>query len=253
MRFSPSDELGFPTAWEKARGIWMIDYICYLLLARAPVEELAGAIAEDAEVWEQDVLGRQILVRRDALFVFRLRGHRWSIAASRSFGWVPYGAIGYAWEKRLSRRLRQPIIVYGVSDTSGWIGYTLVEGGEVVEDFFAEDQGSRPAPERSWIQSARRNVELSQVGDIYDFVGEFFLEQDAFDPAIDFEYFLGRAERGIGESVVVENPGFSFVTAPDWEAYRSTPQIERVDYLVLRQNPDRRHPSSTYEGPAEPP
>ena len=165
---------------------------------------------------------------------------------------MPYGAIGYAWEEWLSRRLRQPIIVYGVSDTCGSIGYTLVEGGEVVEDFFAEDQGSRPAAERSWIKSARRTVELSQIGNIYDFVGEFLLAQDAFDPAIDFKYFLDRAERGVGESVVVENPGFSFVAAPDWEEYRRTPQIERVDYLVLRRDPDRRHPSSTHEGPREP-
>lgn len=253
MRFSPSDELGFPADWERARGIWMIDYNCHIVLARAPVEDLARAIAEDAEVWEQDVLGRQVIVQRDALFVFRLRRHRWSVAVSRTFGWVPYGFIGYAWEKRLSRRLRQPIMVYGTSDTCGTTGYTLIEDGEVVEDFFAEDEGSRPAPEQSRIESARRRVELSQIDNIYDFVGEFFLEQDAFDPGIDFAYFLGRKERGVGESVVVVNPGFSFVTAPDWKEYRSTPQIERVDYLVLRPNPNRRQPSSAHEVAPDPP
>ena len=40
-----------PADWEKARGIWMIEYNNFLLLARSPVEEVAEAIAEDADIW----------------------------------------------------------------------------------------------------------------------------------------------------------------------------------------------------------
>jgi hypothetical protein len=56
------------------------------------------------------------------------------------------GSKGHEWEKSLSRRIEAPVIVYGISDTCGSIGYTLIVDGEVVEDFFAEDRGSRPAP-----------------------------------------------------------------------------------------------------------
>ncbi len=229
-----------PADWEKARGVWMIDYNNFLLLARSPVEEVAGAIAEDADLWERDTLGRRVVVQRDALFVFRLRGHRWSAVVSQPYGRIPFGSKGHAWEKRLSRRLRQPVIVYGVSDTCGSIGYTLVEDGEVTEDFFAEDQGSRPAPRRSWFTSARRDIGLDRIGNIYDFASEFFVEQGAFEPGIEFGYFFGDAEPEQGASGVVENPGFAAFYPRKSGKDRGTPEIERVDYLVLRPKDEGR-------------
>jgi hypothetical protein len=243
----------FPTDWEKARGIWMMDYNNLLLLARSPVEEVAGAIAEDAEVWERDVLGRQVVVGRDALFVFRLQGHRWSTVVPRLDGRAPFGHKGYAWEQWLSRRLRQPVITYDVSDTCGSVGYTLVEGGEVAEDFFAEDQGSGPAPERSWFTSTRRDVGLGQIGNIYDFASDFFVEQDALEPGIAFGYFVGDAEPDEGASCVVENPGFGAFAPRRSGRTGVTLQIERVDYLVLRPRIERHRHLPGLELPPEPP
>jgi hypothetical protein len=224
----------FPEDWEKARGIQMIDYNGFLLFARASVEDVAGAIAEDADIWERHSLGQQVVVRRDALFVFRLRGHRWSVAAAQAFGRKPYGEKGHAWEKWLSRRLRQPVIVYGVSDTCGSIGYTLVEEGEVTEEFFAEDDGSSlPAPGQSWFTSVRRDFGLDQVANIYDFAGKFFVEQDVLEPGISFDYFFDHKPPKFGEMGLVKNPGFVSVAIPDWKECHSTPDIERVDYLVF--------------------
>lgn len=241
-----------PADWEKARGVWMIDYNNFLLLARSPVAEVAGAIAEDADLWTPDTLGRRVVVRRDALFVFRLRGHRWSAVAPRLDGRIPFGNKGHAWEKELSRRLRQPVIVYGVSDTCRSIGYTLVEDGEVTEDFFAEDEGSRPARGRSWFTSARRAIGLDQISNIYDFVSEFFVEQDAFEPGFQFGYFFGDEELEQGASGVVENPGFGAFYPRESGKDCGTPEIERMDYLVLRPKNKSRPPPGLESAP-EPP
>jgi hypothetical protein len=222
---------GLPADWSKARGLRVIDHNCYILLARDAVGEVAGALAEDAEVWERDVLGRTVVRRPRSTFVFRLRGHPWSVFEAGPL----YGLKGHEREKWLSRRLGQPVIAYGTSDTCGTIGYTLIEGGEVAEDFYAEDEGSRPAPERSWFTSARREIDLNRIENIYDFVDQFFCGQGAFDPAIESEYFFGHRLPVIGEAEVVRNPGFTQVSFPGGVEAHSTPEIERVDYVAWEQ------------------
>jgi hypothetical protein len=232
-----------PTDWKQARGLWMLDYNCYNCLVRATVEEVARAIADDVEVWEQDVLGRPVVVRPDSLFVFRLPGHLWSVLAARAFARTPYGFKNYEWERSLSRRLGQPIILYGRSDTCGLIGYTMIEAGEMIEDFSADggadddpedDENNRPNTKRSYFNSTRRKMSLDQIADMYEFVNDFLVEQDAFVPGIEFEYFFDHEEPPIGEAGLVQNSGFVFLTSPGWEKFRITPEIERVDYLVLR-------------------
>jgi hypothetical protein len=64
---------------EQARGLGSIDYNRGIVLVRSPVDEVARAIAGDAETWEPDVLGRAVIGQPQALFVFRLCGHPWSI------------------------------------------------------------------------------------------------------------------------------------------------------------------------------
>ena len=77
----------------------------------------------------------------------------------------------------------------------------------MTEDFYTED-GNAPAPGKSRFASARRNVRLGQIGNMYDFASDFLVGQDAFEPGIKFGYFFGQVEPEEGESGVVMNPGF---------------------------------------------
>jgi hypothetical protein len=218
--------------WERARGLFFFDYNGMILLVRAPVEVVAAAMAEGADLWRRDVLGREVVLQRDSVFVFRLKGHEWATVVTRHFARVPWGSKGHEWEKSLSRRVGAPIIVYGISDTCGSIGYTLIEGGEVVEDFFAEDQGSGPASETSWFTSVRRQVRLAEIENTYDFVGRFFVAQDACDPGIVFDYFFDHHPPENGKPGTVENPGLRMGVLG--KGRRVIPEIERLDYLNLK-------------------
>ncbi len=237
--------------WAQARGLGTTDYNGSILLVRSPVERVAGVIADDAETWVPDILGRTVIRRPDDLFVFRLCGHAWSIILSHPYARVPYGAIGHEWERSLSVRLGTGVIEYGVSDTCGSIGYTWVEDGEVVEEFYAEDDGSRPAPDRSRFSSIRRDVSLSQIENIYKFVDEFFVERDAYDPGIEFDYFFGHDLPKPGIGATVSNPGFVTVY-PEGEV-RNIPAMERVDYVTLKPKQRRISPSAGREIPPERP
>src|SRR5262245_27582709 len=64
--------------WETRRGRETIDYNNNLLLIRAPVEDVARALADRTERWERDVLGREIVLGQFGVFVFRLREHSWT-------------------------------------------------------------------------------------------------------------------------------------------------------------------------------
>jgi hypothetical protein len=215
------------------------------------VEQVAKVIADDAKSWVPDILGRTVIRQPDDLFVFRLCGHPWSIVLSHPYANIPYGRIGHEWEMLLSVRLKAEVIEYGVSDTCGSIGYTLIEGGEVVEDFYAEDDGSRPDPERSRFSSTRRGISLSQIGNIYNFVDDFFVDLDAYDPGIEFDYFFGHDLPKVGMQATITNLGFVTVY-PEGEV-RNIPAIERVDYLTLRPKDRRETPVVGREKPPERP
>ena len=231
--------------WELARGLFMLDYNCLILLTRAPVESVAGVIAEEGVAWHRDVLGSDVTVHLDSAFVFRLRGHEWSIVVDRPSARVPYGSEGYEWEKSLSCRLHAPVIVYGTSDTCCTIGYTLVEDGQIVEDFFAAGgEGDRPASEGSRFTSMRRQVILHQIENKYDFVEQFFVEQDACDPGIDFGYFFDHHPPEVGKSGRVKNSGLWTPHANG--AVRVSPAIERVDYLIVSDRGPDPVPSNWY-------
>ncbi len=225
--------------WKHTRGLCLMGYNCCIPLARAPVEDVAGMLAERAESWQRDVLGSEVIVQSNAVLVFRLEGQEWSIAVERDYTTrVPWGNKGYEWEKALSSRIRAPVICYGVSDTCGSIGYTFIEEGEVVEDFFAEDDDSRPAPAKSWFTSTRRQVRLADIHNVYDFVDRFFVEQDACDPGIIFDYFFDYKTPRIGESRRIVNGGFYDTEVVNGVSTTShdVPEIERVDYLVLKSS-----------------
>lgn len=218
------------TTWESMRGSWTTDYNNSLTLIRAPIDHVVDALADRTERWERDVLGQEIaLDHQGGAFVFRLRGHTWTEAVLEPL--KPIWSIG---EQALSRLLKTQVIGYSVSDTSGYIGYSLYENGELLEKLSALEGGS-DLPEANTFSSSVRDLKRDDISNVWAFTRQFLVGQDAFDPGIDFGYFLG-AWRAVlphspGNRFRIVNPGFTFVTASD--SVVNIPPIERIDYLAL--------------------
>src|SRR5262249_19537049 len=89
--------------------------------------------------------------------------------------------------------------------------------------------------ERDNIFSSRlRDLERNDITNVWRFTREFLVDQDAFDPGIDFAYFLGywRDDVPAGDRHRIVNPGFTLMMA-DGSLLVSIPPIERIDYLAL--------------------
>jgi hypothetical protein len=205
--------------WETERGIWLADYNNSLALVRAPVDDVALAFQRRTARWDRDVLGAEVVVGEEALFLFRLRGHSWTE--------VLHSKDDYDWVGPVSRRLDTRAILYAVSDTACCIGYFFYGSGRRLERFEALDSG-REVRFRSKI----RRAIPADVEDGRDWPNRFFLEQDALEPFIDFNYFFNRQDCSPGERVLVQNPGFALMGTEPLVTTR--PGLERVDYLVLR-------------------
>ena len=213
------------TPWENRRGFETIDYNNSCVLIRASIDEVGNALADRAERWEQNVLGKEIVVDKEGAFIFRLRGHSWTEVVIEPFP-------PETWEQELSSRLATSVISYAVSDTTGSIGYRLYEKGELLEQLDATDNGSGGADSDTRFSSRLRSLKRGDMKDIWRFTEKFLVDQDAFEPGINFTYFLGRKSYRPGDRIMVVNPGFTLVTGQ--QSVVSTPPIERVDYLALR-------------------
>jgi hypothetical protein len=216
--------------WESMRGSWTTDYNNSLTLIRASIDHVVDALADRTERLERDVLGREIVLgEQGGAFVFRLRGHTWTEAVLEPL--KPNWSIG---EQALSRLLKTRVISYSVSDTSGYIGYRLYESGVLLEKLSALEGGS-DVPEANTFSSSLRDLKRDDISNIWAFTQQFLVDQDAFDPGIDFAYFVGawRALRphSPGSRLRIVNPGFTFVTGSDCVV--NIPPIERIDYLAL--------------------
>jgi hypothetical protein len=137
-------------------------------------------------------------------------------------------------EEALSRQLKTQVIDYSVSDTSGYIGYSLYENGELREKLSALEGGSDEPEGSNSFSSSLRDLKRGDITNVWEFTKRFLVDQDAFDPGIDFPYFLGawRADRPhSGNRFRIVNPGFGLITSSDHVV--SIPPIERIDYLAL--------------------
>ncbi len=216
--------------WESRRGLETTDYNNIAVLICTSIDEAARALAGRTERWERDVLGKEIgLSPQGGAFVFRLRGHNWTIVVLEPLPLVWLSEIG---EQEISRQLKTKVIAYWVSDTSGGIGYQLYENGELMEKLSAIEGDD----EHSSFSSRLRDLKKDDIKNGWSFTRQFFIEQDAFEPGIDFRYFLGSRDYRPGDRVRIENPGFVLVM-PGSRRLLSTPPIERVDYLALRVQP----------------
>jgi hypothetical protein len=214
-------------SWESSRGSRTTDYNNALTLIRAPVDDVIRALADHTERWERDVLGRDIVLgQQGGAFVFRLRGHSWTEVVLEMC--KPVWSLH---EEALSRQLSTHVIDYSVSDTSGCIGYSLYENGELLEDLSFIESGCDE--DTNTFSSRLRDLKLDDIANVWSFTDEFLVDQDAFEPGIDFAYFLGCWCGTVpdGDRHRIVNPGFTFMM-PNGPVV-SVPPIERIDYLAL--------------------
>jgi hypothetical protein len=226
--------------WENRRGQQTIDYNNNLLLIRASIDDVAHALADRTERWERDVVGREIILGQFGAFVFRLRGHSWTVVIPEVRpelqGWALL--IGISEQTRaLSGLLKTRAIYYRVGDTSATVGYELYENGELLEKLSATEGGS---PDDTF-SSRLRDLNRRDIRNIWRFTDRFLVDQDAFEPGISFQYFIDHTEYRRrqeaprpGDRVRIVNDGFSFWMPDGSRSQPSIPPIERVDYLVLR-------------------
>jgi hypothetical protein len=225
--------------WESRRGRQTIDYNNNLLLVRAPIDDVAQALADRTERWERDVVGREIVLGQFGAFVFRLRGHSWTVVVpevrpSEWQGWALLTGI-VEQTRALSGLLKTRAIYYWVGDTSGTVGYVLYENGELLEKFSGTEGGS---PDDTF-SSRLRDPKRRDLRKIWDFSYQFLVDQDAFEPGITFEYFIDysgyqRHTHQPGDRVRIVNEGFSWWMPDGSRSQPSIPPIEQVDYLALR-------------------
>ncbi|MBI1851965.1 MAG: hypothetical protein HYR85_16630 [Planctomycetes bacterium] len=221
-------------AWDKARGIESIDYNNGLELIKASVEEVSLALAPLTFQWLCEALGRDVIWQPSGTFVFRLAGHKWTelLEPSTYPRLRPDERLGQS----LSRVLSTEVLTYSVSDTCGSIGYQLWNCGESLESFYAEDDGeSRPRAATAEFASKLRPAAIEGIQDIWHHVHDVFLRLDACEPGFAIDYFLGHELPKPGAQAKVRNPGVTMNFSGD--LVMSTPEFERVDYVVLRASP----------------
>jgi ankyrin repeat protein len=175
----------------KQRGAFPVDANQFMLLAKGPVDQVAGIFKRtfQYEMWHKDIGEQKITIVKPSFVVFRFRDHIWSniLGVSRnSFGWFTTKKA-----QRLSKALHAPVILYEVSDTAAETAYSLYDNGELVEQMDSAKEESR-GPSH---------------------VDEFFRKHDAFVPPMSVrEYPVGRA-------VVFSTPEFELG------------EIERIDFV----------------------
>ncbi len=249
----------FTRPWSERRGIETIYRNDRVVLVKTSLKMLTNVLANRALEVRRDVLGSEIKVSGYFRFAFQLVGHPWSIMVHDEIIEPDRVAISPApTEAQLSKALGQPVIDLSISDTTGSIGYTLFEDGEVTEFFWGLEGDVTeeiseyglpiqryllsPSPQlypearqTVFFGSRRRQVSAKAMGDIWEFAERFLIENDAFDPAINASYLLGAFPLKRGNRYRVQNPGFVLITGYDADGNDqkvvSVPALVQVDYF----------------------
>jgi hypothetical protein len=184
-------------------------------------------------------MGSRIKFSNNSVFAFQLVGHSWSIMISAG------DVSNVINDEQLSKDLDQPVITLAISDTMGMASYTLSEGGETIEYFFGEENGSgeskqglqryvlSPYPDTkqvAYFSSRRRQVTAKDISNIWDFPERFMQEYSAYDPGIDVEYLVGNYQWESGRKYRIQNPGFTLGLNYQREV-KSVPELVGVDYF----------------------
>ena len=116
------EEQYFTRPWSERRGIETLARNANILLARIPIEQLSKSVADLAVEWFPNVLGKEIKIIRNSLssFAFQIVGQNWSLLTPVR---LKQNDI-----EQLSKQFQQPLIELNISDTCGYICYSLYLG-----------------------------------------------------------------------------------------------------------------------------
>jgi hypothetical protein len=166
------------------RGVETFDTNDMLLLARAPVEEVARALVAQKKLktWHPDALGKTVSLADPSYLVLRLAGHDWSLITACVFSLKSFFKPADA--QALSRTLKGKVIFFANSDTGSATEYELFDAGKSLEHFRCVDDVE--------FKSSVRKVAPPKDGpDIYTFVDAFIRAQGAFVPACSIHFQSG--------------------------------------------------------------
>lgn len=218
---------------EQRRGIASIDINQFLILVRAPIEQVAQTSAQilQANSWERDVYDREIeLLGRDFV-VFQFRDHPWSTIHRQ--GSLHGKSLGEKDAQSLSELLQTRVIYYRASDTSGTIGYQFYEAGQLVERLYfdhstcreelddASNKKGRVLFRPSVFESRLRQLKAEDIYSSYAFTDEFMREQDAYIPAL--RWSPSQAGQRVTLQLVASGP----------ETFKRN-DFKRVDYIGVK-------------------
>jgi hypothetical protein len=215
---------------EQRRGIEHTDLNDYLILVKAPIEQVGQALCQMLPIacWKRDVYQRQIeIVEQGSALIFKFPGHPWTIIQPRNF--LP-NSINFQDKEAqsISGLLQTKVISYLISDTGGYIGYQFFNCGKFLEKLYKEPP-EEMAPieyesevwEEEFIgmcefRSQLRQTEVYEIGDGYKFTDDFLREQDAYVPSFKWTEFLE-----VGQKVTIKLK------------YLAREDLESMDYMTL--------------------
>jgi hypothetical protein len=159
---------------------------CVMVLA--PVEAVARTFVElrRAPTWERDAFGREVKLTATCFSILRLRGHRWTTIVPELVRLRAPGAKALTADEaqELSRKLETRALWAAHGVESGYVGYAIFDGGELVERMVSGEprMGSDGGPvggDAPRFQSRRRNPEETKIEDPAAFADAVLVEEDA--------------------------------------------------------------------------
>ena len=217
--------------WEQCRGIENLDVNDYLILIKAPIEEVAQAISQVRQVvlWERDVYEHEIKILAYGHIIFQFKAHSWTVISQISSR-LSRVCLDEKDAQSLSDLLHTKAICYLISDTGLKIGYQFYNCNELLEELYFtseiegefDDEYEEEESEDMEIdgtyhfQSNLRQLNIEDIGCPYDFTETFLREQDVYVPD-----FFHRVNFRVGQRLTLHIEGLKHE------------DLERMDYLVL--------------------
>lgn len=250
--------------WSQRRGIETVDRNAEVFLVRVPLEELFNYLELRAIESKRDVMDSEIEVLDDFVLAYQIAGQSWSVIVNgyvlkESYSNYP-SVMQPSRLAQISKQFQQPAIRLQVSDTEGTIGYDLFENGELVECFRGasnpfevpeefgvplqqivitvrqEIAGFDPEllEQTAYFWSRHRQVTSEEIGDVWEFSDKLVRSLNAYDPALNEEYFFAGIPRQ-GDRYRVQNPGITSVIGYDDRGRErevtAVPNLVRVAYF----------------------
>lgn len=246
------------------RGVDTIELNDHCVIVKASVEEVSQALYQirNANIWQKDVFEKEIEMTDLCSIVSKLSGHNWTairdenVTVSYNFQNLDVELIKQQWKnhigekdaKAISEILQTQAIDFGCSDTSGSVGYTLFNCGELIEEFnyccdsdFSK-QNEKPAEKNEcvivtndfYFRSKLRHISIDEIPqhepddedyfdeeseidiDEFKFVNDSIKSLDAYIPT-----WGGSNHNGAGHKKVLRVIGFD----PE--------DIERMDFIAI--------------------